>query len=385
MSENKELLEKLRGVIDPEIGISIVDLEMVRELIVEDGTAYVKLALTVSGCPMAGSIESDVKKVLLEQPGISKVVVEMGSMTPEELKAVGAKIQKMRSENPSAGSQNQKMGPTKLSRKGIQKVLAVMSGKGGVGKSYVTSAIAVELRRQGFEVGILDGDLTGPSIGKMFGISSKPVIDQNGARPVESATGIKIISMNMFLDVPESPVIWRGPVIDQVIRQLFDEVVWGDLHFLLVDLPPGTGDAPLTVMQSLPVDATVIVSTPQDLAMLIVKKSINMVHQLKVPLAGIVENMSYMVCPHCSNRIEMFEESDIEKEAGKMGVNFLGRLPFDPKVNRLADAGKIEEYSNEVIRGIADKVRNTASLQSEINVAPLAWKKTSDSGKIHAV
>ena len=385
MSENKELLEKLRGVIDPEIGISIVDLEMVRELIVEDGTAYVKLALTVSGCPMAGSIESDVKKVLLEQPGISKVVVEMGSMTPEELKAVGAKIQTMRSENPSAGSQNQKMGPTKLSRKGIQKVLAVMSGKGGVGKSYVTSAIAVELRRQGFEVGILDGDLTGPSIGKMFGISSKPVIDQNGARPVESATGIKIISMNMFLDVPESPVIWRGPVIDQVIRQLFDEVVWGDLHFLLVDLPPGTGDAPLTVMQSLPVDATVIVSTPQDLAMLIVKKSINMVHQLKVPLAGIVENMSYMVCPHCSNRIEMFEESDIEKEAGKMGVNFLGRLPFDPKVNRLADAGKIEEYSNEVIRGIADKVRNTASLQSEINVAPLAWKKTSDSGKIHAV
>ena len=223
------------------------------------------------------------------------------------------------------------MGPTKLPRKGIQKIIAVMSGKGGVGKSYVTSAIAVELRRQGFEVGILDGDLTGPSIGKMFGISSKPVIDQNGARPVESATGIKIISMNMFLDVPDSPVIWRGPVIDQVIRQLFDEVVWGDLHFLLVDLPPGTGDAPLTVMQSLPVDATVIVSTPQDLAMLIVKKSINMVHQLKVPLAGIVENMSYMICPHCSNKIEMFEESDIEKEAGKMGVNFLGRLPFDPQ------------------------------------------------------
>ncbi|MGA2874963.1 MAG: Mrp/NBP35 family ATP-binding protein [Nitrososphaerales archaeon] len=385
MSENKELLEKLRVVIDPEIGISIVDLEMVKGLIVENGIAYVKIALTVSGCPMAGSIENDVKKVLLQQPGISNVVVEMGSMTQEELKAVGAKIQKIRSENPSAGSQNQKVGSGKLSRKGIQKVIAVMSGKGGVGKSYVTSAIAVELRRQGFEVGILDGDLTGPSIGKMFGISSKPVIDQNGARPVESATGIKIISMNMFLDVPESPVIWRGPVIDQVIRQLFDEVVWGDLHFLLVDLPPGTGDAPLTVMQSLPVDATVIVSTPQDLAMLIVKKSINMVHQLKVPLAGIVENMSYMVCPHCSNRIEMFEESDIEKEAGKMGVNFLGRLPFDPKVNRLADAGKIEEYSNEVIRGIADKVRNSASLQSEINVAPLAWKKTSDSGKIHTV
>jgi Mrp family chromosome partitioning ATPase len=376
MLDNPQLIEKLRDVIDPEIGINIVDLGMVKALTVENGTAYVSIALTVGGCPLAGSIESDVKKILMQQEGISNVAVELTTMSQEELKEIGAKIQKMRSENKSATPQNQRKSSGKLDRKGIQNVIAVMSGKGGVGKSYVTSAIAVELRRQGFEVGILDGDLTGPSIAKIFGISSKPLIDLQGAWPVETSTGIKIMSMNLILDKPDTPVIWRGPVIDQVIRQLFSGIVWGDLHFLLVDLPPGTGDAPLTVMQSLPLDATVIVSTPQDLAMLIVKKSINMARQLNVSLAGIVENMSYMVCPHCSNKIQMFEESGIEKEAAKLGVDFLGRLPFDPRVNRLADVGKIEEYSSDEIKEITDKVRIAASHRSEINATPLAWKKS---------
>ena len=251
-----------------------------------------------------------------------------------------------------------------------------VAGKGGVGKSYVTSAIAVQLRKQGFEVGILDADLTGPSIAKIFGISQRPFIDEKGARPVVTNSGIKIISMNLLLETPDTPVIWRGPVIDQVIRQLFEQVVWGDLHFLLVDLPPGTGDAPLTVMQALPLDATVIVSTPQDLAMLIVRKSINMARQLNVPIAGIVENMSYLICPHCSNKIDMFAESGIEMEAARIGVEFLGTLPFDLQVNRLADQGKIEEYSNKAIEDISDKVRIAASRKTEINSAPLAWKRT---------
>lgn len=375
MLDNKQLIEKLRVVIDPEIGVNIVDLEMIKELIVENGTAYVKVALTVSGCPLAGSIEADVKKVLSQQEGISNVVVELTSMSSEELKQIGAKIQKMRSEGKVASPDKPSSG--KLDRKGIQNIIAVMSGKGGVGKSYVTSAIAVQLRKQGFEVGILDGDITGPSIAKIFGVNQRPFIDQKGARPVATSSGIKIISMNLLLETPDTPVIWRGPVIDQVIRQLFNEVVWGDLHFLLVDLPPGTGDAPLTVMQALPLDATVIVSTPQDLAMLIVKKSINMARQLNVPLAGIVENMSYMICPHCSNKIQMFEESGIEKEAARLGVEFLGKLPFDTQVNRLADQGKIEEYSNKEIEAISDKVRIAASQRNVINVNPLVWKKSS--------
>ncbi len=266
---------------------------MVRDLSVKDGTAFVNIALTVKGCPLSGSIEADVTKILTREPGISKVVVSMTSMSKEEVSALGTKLQEMRSKDKSPGkAPGMSAGIDKLDRRGIQNIVAVVSGKGGVGKSYVTAMLAVELRKQGYEVGILDGDITGPSIAKIFGLSGKPPADSSGVYPMLTRTGIKVISMNLLLDTPDTPVIWRGPIINGVIRQLFTDVNWGDLHFMLVDLPPGTGDAPLTVFQSLPVDATVVVSTPQDLAMLIVKKSINMAKQLNIPLAGIVENMS---------------------------------------------------------------------------------------------
>jgi len=374
MPTNQELIEKLKVVIDPEIGMNIVDLGMVKELIVENGAAYVKIALTVSGCPLSGSIEQDVKKALLYHGGINQVVVEMTSMSQEELHQVQQKMQKMQGEK---GLPAQKPAGWKLQRDGIKNVVAVMSGKGGVGKSYVTSALAVELRRQGLTVGILDGDLTGPSIAKIFGLSSKPAVDERGAIPVETKTGIKVISMNLLLSQPDTPVIWRGPVIDQAIKQLYTDVHWGELDVLLVDLPPGTGDAPLTVMQALPLAGTVIVSTPQDLAMLIVKKSINMARQLNVPISGIVENMSYMVCPHCSDRIEMFKESGIESEASRLGVNFLGRLPFDPQVNRLADSGGIEEYANETMKEISLKLRESLEKKNDgLKVSPPLIKKS---------
>jgi len=249
-----------------------------------------------------------------------------------------------------------------------------MSGKGGVGKSYATAMLAVELRKQGFEVGILDGDITGPSIAKIFGLSGKPMAGENGVLPKITKTGIKVISMNLLLDAPDTPVIWRGPIINGVIRQLFSDVNWGDLHYLLVDLPPGTGDAPLTVFQSLPVDGAVIVTTPQDLAMLIVKKAINMARQLNIPIAGLVENMSYMKCPHCSERIEMFEESNIEGVANQMKVNFLGSLPFDPAVNRLADQGKIEDYSSIEITEFVSNVRSQVNKLVGLTATPISWK-----------
>ena len=185
--------------------------------------------------------------------------------------------------------------------------------------------------------------------------------------------------MNLLLDTPETPVIWRGPIINGVIRQLFNDVNWGDLHFMLVDLPPGTGDAPLTVFQSLPVDAAVIVSTPQDLAMLIVKKSINMARQLNVPIAGLVENMSYMICPHCSDKIEMFEDSNIEGAVKNLKVNFLGKLPFDPKVNRLADKGDIENYSSPATTEFVSNMRAQVAKMVGVTSTPIAWKKTADS------
>lgn len=379
MPTKQELTEKLREVIDPEIGLNIVDLGMVRDITVDkNGVADVSIALTVKGCPLANTIENDVTRILSGEQGISSVAVHMGSMSKEELNELGSRLQQLRSQQKSVGkAAGLSAGIDKLERKGIQHVIAVMSGKGGVGKSYVTAALASELRREGYEVGVLDADITGPSVAKIFGLSGKPMADEKGVIPKVTKTGIKVISMNLLLDTPDTPVIWRGPIINGVIRQLFNDVNWGDLHFLLVDLPPGTGDAPLTVFQSLPVDGAVIVSTPQDLAMLIVRKSINMAKQMNVPVAGIIENMSYMKCPHCGESIDMFEESGIEETASKLGVMFLGRLPFDPKVNRLADRGEIEDYRSPEVEEIVRKVRVVLNKLTGIEATPIAWKHSS--------
>ncbi|MDG6905303.1 MAG: P-loop NTPase [Nitrososphaerota archaeon] len=374
----EEILDRLREVIDPEIGLNIVDLGMVKNVNIDSGTVRVDVALTVRGCPLASTIEKDISRIVSAMNGVSNVSVSMSSMNKDELKNLGDRLQKMKSEQRKPGKlPGMSSGIDRLDKKDIQTVIAVMSGKGGVGKSYITAMLAVELRKQGFEVGILDGDVTGPSIAKIFGLSGKPKADSTGVLPMLTKTGVKIISMNLLLDTPETPVIWRGPIINGVIRQLFNDVNWGDLHYMLVDLPPGTGDAPLTVFQSLPVDAAVIVSTPQDLAVMIVKKSINMAKQLNVPIAGIVENMSYMNCPHCSERIEMFEDSNVEKVSNDLAIGFLGRLPFDPRVNRLADRGEIEEYSSEETAELASTIRSQVNRMVGITATPISWKKTS--------
>jgi Mrp family chromosome partitioning ATPase len=375
-TDSQRIKDSLREVIDPEIGVNIVDLGMVREVRLEGKRATITIALTVSGCPLAKTIEKDINRIVGAMPGIDSVNLQMTSMSKQELEALGAQLQEMRKKDRGAVGKAAGLsaGIDKLDRKGIQKIIAIMSGKGGVGKSYVTSILAVELQKEGYNVGILDADITGPSIAKIFGLSGKPFANDQGVVPKETDFGIKVISMNLLLDTPETPVIWRGPIINGVIRQLFNDVSWGDLHFLLVDLPPGTGDAPLTVFQSLPVDAVVIVSTPQDLAMLIVKKSINMARQMSVPIAGLVENMSYMICPHCQDPIEMFEESGIEKFARESDIRFLGKLPFDPKINRLADKGKIEQYSSKESLALARAVREQVTKMSGITAVPIAWK-----------
>ena len=378
MADRKEILEKLRDVIDPEIGLNIVDLGMVRDVKISDTTVSITIALTVRGCPLANTIESDINRIVGGLDGVSRVSVQMTSMSKDELNELGARLQEMKSKQKSVGkAAGLSAGIDKLEKKGIQKIIAVMSGKGGVGKSFVTSMLAIELRRQGYNVGILDADVTGPSIAKIFGLSGKPMADENGVIPKETISGIKVISMNLLLDTPDTPVIWRGPIINGVIRQLFSDVNWGDLHFMLVDLPPGTGDAPLTVFQSLPVDAVVMVTTPQDLAMLIVRKAINMVRQMNVPLAGVVENMSYMVCPHCSEKIEMFEDSDIETATVSLGATFLGTLPFDPAVNKMADSGQLENYSSLETQEFARRVGAEVLKFTGVTATPIAWKRSS--------
>ena len=241
---------------------------------------------------------------------------------------------------------------------GIKRIIAVVSGKGGVGKSLVTGLLAVTLKRQGYKVGILDGDITGPSIPRMFGVPVKSLTQVQGQQkpnPPLSRGGIPIMSMNVLLDDPEAAVVWRGPMISGAIRQFYTDMHWGDLDYLLVDLPPGTSDAPMTVMQQLPTDGAVIVSTPQGLATMVVSKAIQMVKKFEVPIVGLVENMSYVELPD-GTQFELFGPSQGQHLVGLTGAPLLGRLPIDPRIATLSDEGRIEEYDSEPYQTLAQNV-----------------------------
>ena len=225
----------------------------------------------------------------------------------------------------------------------IKKVIGVVSGKGGVGKSLVTCLLASACAKAGLKVGVLDADITGPSVPKSFGVSQRAKQDSEFLLPNITKTGIKVMSINMLLESEESPVVWRGPVISGVVEQFWTEVRWGELDYLFVDMPPGTGDVALTVFQSLPVDGIVIVSTPQDLVKMIVNKAFNMAKLMHIPVLGVVENMSYFVCPDCGKKHELFGRSKIDETAGELGIPVLAKLPIDPKINRMVDEGRVEE------------------------------------------
>lgn len=221
----------------------------------------------------------------------------------------------------------------------IKHVVGIVSGKGGVGKSMVTASLANLLAEQGHRVGILDADITGPSIPKMYGLEGPAQADDNGIYPVITENGIKVMSINLLMPDPETPIIWRGPVIANMIKQFWTDVIWGELDFLLVDMPPGTGDVPLTVFQSLPVDGIMVVSTPQDLVKMIVKKAYNMAQQMHIPVLSLIENFSYLVCPDCGKEIPVFGKSKIDEISDELNVLVGGKMPIDPKLVELADAG----------------------------------------------
>jgi Mrp family chromosome partitioning ATPase len=367
-------MERLKNVLDPEIGQSIVDLNMVRDITVEDGNVTVKIALTVAHCPLAKTLQTDVENAVRKPGDVRSVKVDTTTMTRKELEELKLKLQTASSSSKSGG----KVGPgiERLGRRGIRSIIAIISGKGGVGKSFVTSTLASELRRRGYEVGVLDADLTGPSIAKVLGVAGKPQKGPNGGIiPLRTNSGIKVMSINLVLDNPSMPVIWRGPIVNSVIRQLYWDVDWGELHYLLVDLPPGTSDAPLTVFQSLPLDGVVVVSSPQDLASMIVAKAVNMAKKMDAPILGLVENMSYLKCPSCGETMNIFGEPKGEKLASSLGLPFLGAIPLDPTIARLSDEGKIEEYSSSTVAGIVDDLRTRAAKQAELPTQglPIAW------------
>ena len=231
----------------------------------------------------------------------------------------------------------------------VKHVIGVVSGKGGVGKSFVTGSLANMMAAQGYKVGILDADITGPSIPKMLGVHGQVVGTEEGMIPLEAENGIKVMSVNLLLDNEEDPVIWRGPVIAGVVKQFWNETVWGDVDYLFVDMPPGTGDVPLTVYQSLPVDGIVIVTSPQELVQMIVKKAYNMAEMMHVPVLGLIENFSYLKCPDCGKEIKVFGESHIDEIAAELKVPVLGKMPIDMDYATKADGGFFAAIDNQYI------------------------------------
>jgi len=323
MATEEQIKESLEDVLVPGAMRSLTKLNLVRSISVADGKASISLASTALSPESQDWLKVKVSDTARGLPGIKKATIDFVEATPRDLNEV-------------------------------QHVVAIMSGKGGVGKSLVTSLIGVSLARRGYEVGILDADITGPSIPRMFGIDSRPAGSDSGIIPVLSHLGIGIMSINLLLSNEDDAVIWRGPLIAKTITQFWEDVLWGKLDYLLVDLPPGTADAPLTVMQSLPLSGVVVVFSPQELAAMIVRKAVQMAQKMNVPIIGVVENMSYFLLPDSGKRIELFGKSKGQEMAKAAGAPLLGQLPIDPDLARLCDEGSIERYDSAVLNALAD-------------------------------
>ncbi|MTI47202.1 Mrp/NBP35 family ATP-binding protein [Sporosalibacterium faouarense] len=240
----------------------------------------------------------------------------------------------------------------------IKKVIGIVSGKGGVGKSLITSMLAVAMNRKGFNTAILDADVTGPSIPKAFGINGKAIGSELGLYPIKSKTGISIMSINLLLENVTDPVVWRGPIIAGTVKQFWTDVIWNDVDFMFIDMPPGTGDVPLTVFQSIAVDGIVIVTSPQELVSMIVSKAVRMAEMMNIPIIGLVENMSYFKCEDCNKEYKIFGESHIEEVAGKHNINVFAKLPIEPKISAACDKGMIESFDGNWIDNITEFLEN---------------------------
>ncbi|MCX6072507.1 MAG: Mrp/NBP35 family ATP-binding protein [Chloroflexi bacterium] len=330
MVTTEHVVDALRAVEDPELKRDIVDLGMVRDVRVEGDQVRLTLALTTLNCPLRERLVEDIRRAILALEGVGQVEMETSEMTAEEK----GRLQGTSEPEGTVAHLNE-----------IGHVVSVMSGKGGVGKSLVSALLAIGLRRAGHQVGVLDADITGPSIPKMF-FRERPRLETSPMAfiPPQSKTGIRVMSINLLLDSEDQAVIWRGPLIGRAIQQFWGEVLWGRLDYLVVDLPPGTSDAPLTVMQSLPQSGVVLVTSPQDLAGMVVRKAARMAQQLGIPILGLIENMSYFVCPDTGKQHEVFGPSHAHEIASELGVPLLSRLPLDPEISRLCDQGRIEDY-----------------------------------------
>lgn len=238
----------------------------------------------------------------------------------------------------------------------IGKIVGILSGKGGVGKSMVSSLLAIELARQGYKVGIMDSDITGPSIPKMFGLNNQLYGDEQGIFPSESSLGIKVVSINMMLEKEDDPVLWRGPILGNIIKQFYTEVHWGKLDYLLIDMPPGTSDVAISLIQEVPLDVFVVVTTPSKLVSMVVGKTINMAKQVNKPIVGLVENMAYVKCNKCGNEIKIYNHDDTDNVSKNYNLDILAKMPIDPNMADLADNGQIEQYDGDYLKQLIEKI-----------------------------
>ena len=245
---------------------------------------------------------------------------------------------------------------TPLSGVKIKKVIGILSGKGGVGKSTVSSLLAVELAKKGYKVGIMDADITGPSMQKVFNVNEPLGGDQLGIFPYETGLGIKIVSINMMLETEDTPVLWRGPIIGGVVTQFYDEVHWGELDYLLIDMPPGTSDVAITVLQTIPVDGLIMVTSPSKLVGMIVGKTINLARAVNTEVIGLVENMAYVKCPNCNEMIKLYRNDDTDDTAAKYDLKILARVPIDPELSNLMDEGEVEQYAGDYLKGVVEEI-----------------------------
>jgi Mrp family chromosome partitioning ATPase len=351
MPSKEQIQQALTQVIDPELNKNIVEAGMVRDIQVEDGDVTVILALTMAGCPLKEQLHDQTQAAAAAVEGVEHVKVEMTTMTAEERHRLTDRM-------PKAVNLNK-----------VAHIVAVMSGKGGVGKSSLTALLATALRRKGLMVGVLDADLTGPSIPRLFGVTGPVRAIPMGMIPVESESGVRVMSTNLMLPEEDSAVLWRGPIMSGTIKQFWGEVLWGRLDYLLIDLPPGTSDATLTVMQALPMDGVLMVTTPQQLASMVVRKTVRMCQELNVEILGIVENMSYFSAPDTGTKYMIFGPSNSEAIAKLAGVPIIGQLPINPELAQLADSGAIEDYENPAYDELAEAFLARVSVITEVPAA----------------
>lgn len=355
MTTESQVKQALAQVMDPELGRDLVKLGMIKQIEIDGDQVRFTLALATLAGPLRDQLRSRAEAAVLSLGGVQDVQIDLAEMTDDERKRALGKAKPVGdSKAPLAEKLND-----------VSHVVAVMSGKGGVGKSLVSSLLAVALRREGQDIGVLDADITGPSIPKMFGINGHPSASPLGLLPMESSLGIKIMSINLLLPSEDDAVIWRGPLISSAIKQFWQEVIWGHLDTLVVDLPPGTSDASLTVMQSMPLSGVVLVTSPQDLAGMVVRKAAKMAQHLDIPILGLVENMSYFVAPDTAQRYDIFGPSHAAATASQLGVVLLGELPLDRQIAELSDRGRIEEYPAEAFTPIAQTLINTMPAAKE--------------------